>query len=419
MILALLHSGELVAPHDIWTAWSFEPGVVLLLIATIALHSRGMRRVSSLSTRNKTGIKRESVLFVSGCGVLAFALLSPIHRLGGSLFSAHMVQHELLMAIAAPLLVLGRPVVPMLWGLPASLRRRLGLFFTRGIPSEVWSGISNPYSAWMLHAIAIWIWHAPGLYDASVRSELVHTAQHLSFFLTALLFWWSVLSPESQRKRGGVGVISLFTTGIHTTLLGALITTAGTPLYTAYTASGTAAWSLTRLTDQQLGGIVMWIPAGVVYLAAALWLFQKWLSESGARVRRAEVARKNITANMAGTTAVLLFAMLIVGCGGMSEQEAGELTGGNAHRGVDAMRKYGCQSCHTIPGITGANKLVGPPLGGIASRSYIAGVMVNSPDNMITWLRNPPAVDNKTAMPNLGVTEKDARDISAYLYTLR
>jgi cytochrome c2 len=103
----------------------------------------------------------------------------------------------------------------------------------------------------------------------------------------------------------------------------------------------------------------------------------------------------------------------------MSDAEAGELTGGNPHRGAEAMRRYGCQSCHSIPGISGANALVGPPLGGIASRSFIAGVLVNNPSNMITWLRNPPAVDSKTAMPNMGVTEKDARDMSAYLYTLR
>ena len=109
-------------------------------------------------------------------------------------------------------------------------------------------------------------------------------------------------------------------------------------------------------------------------------------------------------------------------CGGTSEadaREAAALTGGDPSRGPDLMRKYGCQSCHTIPGVVGANGLVGPPLAGIASRSYIAGVLPNAPDNMLAWIRDPKSVDSKTAMPNTGVTPSDARHIAAYLYTLR
>jgi cytochrome c len=133
-----------------------------------------------------------------------------------------------------------------------------------------------------------------------------------------------------------------------------------------------------------------------------------------------EAGRARLAANVGhGVVAAMLFFVTMSCAGGMSDQQAGELTGGNPHRGAEAIRRYGCKSCHSIPGISGANALVGPPLSGIASRSYIAGVLVNKPDNMITWLRNPPAVDDKTAMPNMGVTEKDARDIAAYLYELR
>jgi cytochrome c2 len=95
------------------------------------------------------------------------------------------------------------------------------------------------------------------------------------------------------------------------------------------------------------------------------------------------------------------------------------LTNADAGRGRIAIKKYGCGSCHTIPGITGAEGLVGPPLSQIASRVYIAGVLPNEPDNMIRWIENPPGIDSKTAMPNMGVTVRDARDIAAYLYTLR
>lgn len=118
----------------------------------------------------------------------------------------------------------------------------------------------------------------------------------------------------------------------------------------------------------------------------------------------------------------LSLAPLATSCSRTAEadaREAAEMTGGDPSRGPDLMRKYGCQSCHTIPGVVGADGLVGPPLDGIASRSYIGGVLPNAPDNMLRWIRDPKAVDPLTAMPNTGVTASDARHIVAYLYTLR
>lgn len=119
---------------------------------------------------------------------------------------------------------------------------------------------------------------------------------------------------------------------------------------------------------------------------------------------------------------LLLVAPLAIACTGAHDadaREAAAITGGDPARGPALMRKYGCQSCHTIPGVTGADGLVGPPLAGIASRSYIGGVLPNAPDNMLRWIEDPKAVDSLTAMPNTGVTPSDARHIAAYLYTLR
>jgi len=122
--------------------------------------------------------------------------------------------------------------------------------------------------------------------------------------------------------------------------------------------------------------------------------------------------------------AMMVAAVLLAACGTktqrVSEADAPALTGGgNPHRGQAAMRRYGCNACHTIPGVAGARGNVGPPLAGIGSRVYIAGVMSNTPANLVHWIENPPGVDSLTAMPNLGVTERDARDIAAYLYSLR
>jgi cytochrome c len=118
---------------------------------------------------------------------------------------------------------------------------------------------------------------------------------------------------------------------------------------------------------------------------------------------------------------IVLMILFACACSSQSEAEqaARSMTGGDPHRGRAAITRYGCSTCHTIPGVRGATALVGPPLDRIASRSYIAGVMPNTPDNMIRWIENPPGVDKMTAMPNLGVTEGDARDIASYLYTLK
>ena len=114
---------------------------------------------------------------------------------------------------------------------------------------------------------------------------------------------------------------------------------------------------------------------------------------------------------------------LVTSCGGSvsgdTTRAAAEMTGGEPARGRAKMERYGCASCHTIPGVRGADSLVGPPLTKVAARTYVAGVLTNTPDNMIRWIKDPPGVDPLTAMPNLGVTDEDARDIASYLYTLK
>lgn len=112
-------------------------------------------------------------------------------------------------------------------------------------------------------------------------------------------------------------------------------------------------------------------------------------------------------------------AMVVAVACRKDDTNAHVVSGGNAERGRGLIRVYGCGSCHTIPGVRGARAYVGPPLDGIASRAYIAGVLPNDPENMVRWIRNPQAVDSKTAMPFLGVSERDARDIAEYLYRLK
>jgi cytochrome c oxidase assembly factor CtaG/cytochrome c2 len=350
--------------------------------------------------------------FAAGLFALIIALVSPLHAMGSALFSAHMTQHEILISIAAPLLILGRPVVPLLWAFPKNIRRSLGdCARTRGL-RRLWDALTTPSVAFSLHAVALWAWHLPGPYQATLSSDLVHSLQHASFIFTALLFWWTILGASRSGLARGRAILYLFVTALQTGALGALLTFAPSLWYPAYAAT-TGPWGLSPLDDQQLGGLIMWIPGSIAYLVAALALFAGWLRDSEARAlhrERGVVAARSI--------AVLIVAAFIAGCDRASGDERHMLNNADVERGRVAIRKYGCGSCHAIPGITGAEGLVGPPLGQIGSRVYIAGVLPNEPDNMIRWLENPPGVDEQTAMPNMGVTPRDARDISAYLYTL-
>jgi cytochrome c2 len=200
---------------------------------------------------------------------------------------------------------------------------------------------------------------------------------------------------------------------VYTGGLGALLTLARTSWYPSY---GRAApfWGLSALEDQQLAGLIMWVPGGISYLVATLWLVIAWLQASEARVVRLERAR--------GAPAAALLMLWLAGCGQggtISPAEAGQLTGGDAARGRLAIRHYGCGSCHQIDGVAGADGVVGPPLDGIGSRVYLAGVLANTPANLTRWIQSPREVDPRTAMPDVGVSPEDSRDIAAYLYTRR
>jgi cytochrome c oxidase assembly factor CtaG len=402
---ALAHDGRPLEPHDLWHAWEWNPAVTAPLAIVALLYALGVARLWG-SAGTGRGVRRiDAVAFAGGWLTLVGALVSPLHALGGALFAAHMAQHELLMVVAAPLLVLGRPVIALLWGLPRAVRRSIGVWAGEPHLRATWRTISRPTVAWLIHTIALAVWHLPALYDATVVDGVAHAAQHASFLGTALLFWWAVLNPG--REGYGVAVGTMFATSIVTGAIGALLAFAPAIWYQVYVAT-TGPWGLTPLEDQQLGGIIMWIPGGVSYLVAGIALFGLWLRQSSRRASRMALA----------ASTVCLVIAVAGGCERASYNLA-DLTGGNADRGRTAIRQYGCGACHTIRGVPGANGLVGPPLNGVALRSYVAGVLPNTPENMVRWIQDPPSVDPKTAMPNVGVTYQDALDIAGYLYTIK
>jgi putative membrane protein len=246
--------------------------VALAMAAVLVLYVAGVRTLWRSAGDQRGVSRRTAAAFVAGWLVLCATLFGPIDALGGELFTAHMIQHELMMLVAAPLLALGAPLAVASWGVP---RRSLPAIrgVTRAIAgSHAWRAITHPFGAWLLHAIVLWAWHMPRAFEAALRDAWIHDLQHATFLASALLFWWALVARRT-RTADGVAVLYLFTTMIHTGALGALLTFSPTVWYGSY-AGG---FGMSALEDQQAGGLVMWIPGGTVYLAAGVYLLGRWL----------------------------------------------------------------------------------------------------------------------------------------------
>jgi cytochrome c oxidase assembly factor CtaG len=288
-MILLLHEGQPHNWHDLARAWSFEPLVVIALTLTAVVFAMGWWRLSREAGKHGSRRIWEVFCFAGGWLALFIALVSPLHAWGSVLFSAHMSQHEVLMLVAAPLLVLGRPLVVFLWAFPVNWSRRIGNLAKIPAISRGWQLFTIPLVAWLVHAVALWIWHVPVLFEAVLHHEWVHTLQHVSFLGSALLFWWALIHGPRGVMGYGAALLYLFTTSIHSGALGALLTVAGSVWYPSYIGL-TTSWGLTPLEDQQLGGLIMWIPAGLVYVIAGLALFAGWLREADLRAAKRERA---------------------------------------------------------------------------------------------------------------------------------
>ncbi|MEP7245340.1 MAG: cytochrome c oxidase assembly protein [Gammaproteobacteria bacterium] len=268
---------ESFAAHAAQARWSFEPWELACLGLSAGLYTFGLARLWMRVGRGRGISLAEVGAFAAGWIAIVAALVSPLDAMGEALFSIHMVQHELLMIVAAPLLVLGLPLAVWTWALPARWRGPIGAFFHRPGWRRPWLIFTGPLWAWALHALALWLWHIPALFEAALDHEAVHVLQHISFLGTALVFWWSILGGVTRHARG-MASLSLFTTMVHTGALGALLTLSPGVWYPSYAASPLA-WGLTPLEDQELGGLIMWVPTGFVYIIVGIVLASRWLAE--------------------------------------------------------------------------------------------------------------------------------------------
>jgi putative membrane protein len=259
--------------------WTVDPAVIGPLALGFLLYLAGLIRLWRAAGLGRGASFQQATLFGLGWLVMAGALVSPLHELSERTFAAHMAEHELVMAVAAPLLVLSRPLGVLLWAFPESWRRRVASTTALIAYLLGWDIWSRPLVATLLHAAAIWLWHVPAFFDAAVGNEAIHWLQHVSFFVTAMFFWWSLLSV---RQRAGVAIAELFATAMHTGALGVLIATARQPMYPAQ-ATVARAFGIDPLSDQQLAGLIMWVPGGTAYVVTGLALAGLWIVRSSRR----------------------------------------------------------------------------------------------------------------------------------------
>ncbi|HEY8578514.1 MAG TPA: cytochrome c oxidase assembly protein [Beijerinckiaceae bacterium] len=414
---AAAHAGH-VHWSELGTTWTWDPWVLAPMAAALALYAAGLAALW-----RRAGVGRGVPVWRVGCFAvgwlsLAASLISPLHWLGERLFAAHMVEHEALMAIAAPALALARPGAALAWAAPRGARGWIAPFLRRWRLRAVWAFLTRPFVATVLHGAALWLWHAPALFEAALASPRLHWLQHVSFFATGLLFWWSLLRGPTRERGYGAAVFYLFATSLHTGFLGVLLSHAQRPLYPLQT-NAAPEWGLTPLEDQQLAGLIMWVPGGLVYAVAALAFAGVWIARSAAAP---PLPAPRATAARAASTALLLVAALVAlgGCDAPWTRSPPTPPGlGDPDRGAALVRERGCGGCHVVPGVPGARGLVGPPLGQLARRAYIMGHLRNTPENLVRWIRAPQEVSPGNAMPDTGLDETQARDVAAFPYTLR
>jgi cytochrome c oxidase assembly factor CtaG len=209
--------GDATAAGPAWTldGWVTVPLAVALIWYLIGLVRLARRSATSAPWRSG------AAWYLSGWLVLAGALVSPLHEAGERSFAAHMLEHELLMLVAAPLLVMAKPLGVLLWAFPARVRIALASTGKHGAVSHAWHALTAPVAASLLQMVALWGWHAPSAFDLALANPGWHIAQHVSFLVTALLFWWSML--HSPRRLRGLVVGCLFFTATASGALGALM----------------------------------------------------------------------------------------------------------------------------------------------------------------------------------------------------
>lgn len=272
------------------SSWDWRPDVIMTLALAGALFVTGWLRLRQralsqrLNNRWHAAAGWRPISYVAGLVFIGLALMSPLDVLSSQLFSIHMIQHLLLIMIAPPLLLLANPMPFMLWGLPDKWRLKIGrglarLLNGRSVFRRYLRKATTPGVVWMIWLVSIISWHDPNMYNAALRSNFVHDIEHLTFFFGGMLFWWHVTGagPRIHKQFGLIGRIAFTLSAVPPNMLtGVVIAFAQEPIYTYYN-DVPRLMGLSVMEDQQLGGVIMWVPGSMMYIIAALVLISRLL----------------------------------------------------------------------------------------------------------------------------------------------
>ncbi|GAB4542008.1 MAG: cytochrome c oxidase assembly protein [Anaerolineae bacterium] len=259
-------------------SWDLRAEVILSLVLAGSLFARGwwrLRRRTNGQAALATGWRLAA--YLGGLVILGLALMSPIDVLGGQLFFMHMIQHLLLVMIVPPLLLIANPLPFFMWGLPGRLRRQVGSALNRRTRvRRILYVLTAPGLVWMAFVAVFLGWHDPNAYNAALRSDFVHDLEHMTFFSTAMLYWWYVIGagPRLRSPSRAARLAFLLVTVPVNMAAGVTISFASQPIYTYYT-SVPRLWDISVMLDQMIGGVIMWIPGSMMYLLAALILISQ------------------------------------------------------------------------------------------------------------------------------------------------
>jgi putative membrane protein len=282
-MLPLLH-GYFDGPFLL--AWQFDPVITVGLLAAGVIYWQAWRRVQASGHRQPPGWY--ALAFYSGLAAVAFSLLGPFETYNENLFILHMSQHLVLMQVAAPLLLLGRPVQLVLRALPpARTKQVVGAVFGRDWVRLAILGLTAPVTAFLLFNINLGFWHLPAYYEAALYNPWIHHFEHMVFFGFALLYWWTIIDPvpRHHRMRTLLAMGSVFLSMMVGSIIGAIITLSDSVIYPFYL-DALNPWGISQLADQQIGGLIMWVGSGMLYFGVLFALVVRALHEDEARTER-------------------------------------------------------------------------------------------------------------------------------------
>ena len=268
------HIATLAVVHPVaqvgWTSWTIHWSTVVGLVALGGLYLWGARRVQASAAAAGLDVPAlrvgQQVAFFSGLLVIFASLNGPLHDLSDYyLFSAHMVQHLLLSLAVPPLLLVGTPG----WLLRPLLEQRL--------IGRIARAITRPTRCFIIFNVVIAAWHLPPMYNTAMAYHPVHIVQHLTFMAASMLMWWPFLSPlpELPRLAYPGQMLYCFLMVIPMSIVAIYIAMADHVLYPAYSVAPRV-WDITPLSDQQIGGLIMWVPGGLLFYVVMTFVFFKW-----------------------------------------------------------------------------------------------------------------------------------------------